>query len=98
MLRRSANGADHRVLAIMLHPHQSKLPDLADLVAPGGEDDNWATGARQCVGFASIRGFVTLNLLPHPATRAGLVLPCQRHSIIIDSRWPRARRRSRGVH
>ena len=50
------------------------LSDLATLATARGEDDNRPTGAWQRVGLASICGFVTLDLIPYPLMRAGLIL------------------------
>ncbi len=49
-------------------------------------------GTGEGVGFAAVGGLVSLYLIAHPLARTRLVLPCQRHSAIIDSPSPQARR------
>src|SRR3954451_1659446 len=85
MFWRAALRGDHRVLAVMLHPHQGNLSDLATFPAPSGEEDNRSIGAGQRVGLAASSGLISLDLLARLLPRTWFVLPRQWHAPIIES-------------
>ncbi|CAK7286524.1 hypothetical protein SGPA1_40784 [Streptomyces misionensis JCM 4497] len=79
MLRRAALRGDHRVRALVLHPHQRRLADLPALRAPGGQHDHRQPGVAQRGPLRPARTLVQLDLLAHPLLRARLVLTLERH-------------------
>src|SRR4051794_5813254 len=66
MLRCTALGGDHGVLAVVLHPHQRELTDLAGLVAPSGEDHHRPLRFAQQVAFPAAGPLVQLDLITYP--------------------------------
>src|SRR5687767_2290766 len=78
VLGRSAVGADQRVLAVVLDPHEGDLADVAALVAPHRDDDHRNAGIPQRVGFPAAGALIGLDLIADPAGGAGHVFALQR--------------------
>src|SRR5215212_9747043 len=85
MLRSAALRGHHGVRAVVLHPHQGNLPDLAALPAPGREDHHRQRRATQRICLAPVRGFVALNLFSNPRQRTWLVVSIQRHASLLSA-------------
>ena len=77
-LRAAAVGAHQGVLALVLHPHQGDLADVAALVPPHGHDDDRDARVPQRVGLPAAGALVGLDLVANPAHRARNVLTFHR--------------------
>ena len=77
MLRRAAQRCDHRVLAVVLHPHQRGLADLAALGADGGQQDDGLALQLGALGAAGLH--VLLGVVAGPVGRAGFVFSGKWH-------------------
>src|SRR5829696_10328200 len=81
MLGSTTLRSDQCIHPVVLDTHQSHLPDLAALSAPGGEDYDRQTGVEKRVGFSAVGRLVAPDLLSDPALWAWLVLSTQRHFV-----------------
>src|SRR5215212_8453184 len=85
MLRSAALRGHHGIRAVVLHPHQGNLSDLAALPASGCEDHHRQPGATQRICLSPVRGFVALNLFSNPRQRTWLVVSIQRHASLLSA-------------
>src|SRR3954451_9045909 len=76
---RASLRRDGKVAAVVLDAHQRCLAQLAGLRATAGHDDDGPTGVAKRRRPGPSGRFVRLDLLPHPADGAGLVLTVERH-------------------
>src|SRR5439155_7286342 len=86
VLRRAAHRRHERVLAVVFHPHERGLAQLARLVAPSRDDDHRQTRVEQRVGLTALRLLVGLDLLAHPVPWTRLVLIFPRHGRTLATR------------